>query len=259
MYRQCPACAHTLPAGARPGPSCPACGLVYAKWMKQRFAAPAAAAAAAPRAATLASRAAAWLASRALHCEEHVNPFLFAGRALVLLGLVSGTGWFALQDHATVSGGSNPIGESFLHDVNLVFHEAGHVLFIPLGRFMSVLGGSLGQLLMPAVVTAVFLLRHANAFGAAVGLWWLGQSAVDLSVYIADARAGKLLLLGGITGQDAPGYHDWTSILSRLGWLEHDHAIAGGVFLAGCALMALACGWGATLLRLQWRHLDRRF
>src|SRR5512139_1509738 len=34
---------------------------------------------------------------------------------------------------------------SFLHLVNLPFHEAGHVLLSPFGRFLTVLGGSLFQ------------------------------------------------------------------------------------------------------------------
>ena len=53
------------------------------------------------------------------------------------------------------------------------------------GDFMAVLGGSLLQVLMPAIVAGAFLLRHANPFGAAVGLWWTGQSLVDVAVYIA--------------------------------------------------------------------------
>ena len=55
------------------------------------------------------------------------------------------------------------IGNSFMHNINLVFHEAGHILFIPFGNFMSVLGGSLGQLIMPLVVMLVFAFRYQNA------------------------------------------------------------------------------------------------
>ena len=32
---------------------------------------------------------------------------------------------------------------SVLHGVNLVFHKAGHVLFLPVGAFLTALGGSL--------------------------------------------------------------------------------------------------------------------
>ncbi len=60
--------------------------------------------------------------------------------------------------------------ESFLHGVNLVFHEAGHILLIPFGTFMTALGGSLTQLLIP-LCCLVALWRHGDQFGASVALW----------------------------------------------------------------------------------------
>ena len=61
------------------------------------------------------------------------------------------------------------VNGSFLHLPNLVFHEAGHILFLPLGRFMTVLGGSLTQVLVPLVCAGAFLWQTRDAFGAAVG------------------------------------------------------------------------------------------
>ena len=46
---------------------------------------------------------------------------------------------------------------------NLVFHEAGHVIFSPLGRFMTVLGGSLFQILVPLLCMVAFLTRNLEA------------------------------------------------------------------------------------------------
>ena len=40
---------------------------------------------------------------------------------------------------------------NFLHLIDLVFHEAGHVIFAFFGRFIAVLGGSLNQVLIPAL------------------------------------------------------------------------------------------------------------
>ena len=40
---------------------------------------------------------------------------------------------------------------SFLHLINLLFHEAGHIIFSPFGQFMTMLGGSLMQVLVPIV------------------------------------------------------------------------------------------------------------
>lgn len=154
---------------------------------------------------------------------------------------------------ATASIASNAVGDSFLHLVNLPFHEAGHIFFSPLGRFLQVLGGSLGQLLVPAICAGAFLIQHRNPFGASVALWWLGESLLDLAPYINDARALDLMLLGGVTGKDVEDYHDWEYILRTLGLLPYDHALAACAHAAGAVTMAAALIWGAWLLRAQWR------
>jgi hypothetical protein len=51
---------------------------------------------------------------------------------------------------------------SFLHLVHLPFHEAGHVFLMPFGRFLSVLGGSLFQVAIPLLCSAVFLLKNRD-------------------------------------------------------------------------------------------------
>ena len=71
----------------------------------------------------------------------------------------------------------------------------------------------------PAIVMLTFLWKK-NPFGASVGLWWLGQSFMDLTPYIDDALVQQLVLLGGRTGVDQPGYHDWNNILGDLNMLE---------------------------------------
>lgn len=163
------------------------------------------------------------------------------------------------MDYDVVVGGSPPIGESFMHWINLVFHEAGHVIFMPFGRFMAILGGTLGQWMIPSVVLCAFVLQTRDTFGATIALWWLGQSFMDVAPYINDARAGQLVLLGGVTGRDRPGYHDWENILGDLGWMQYDHAIAGIVDTMGEGLMIISFLWGAYVLRLQYKNLDRQF
>lgn len=139
---------------------------------------------------------------------------------------------------------------SFMHLVNLPFHEAGHVLFgLGGSRLLTSLGGSLMQLLIPLTCAAVLLLKTRDPFGAAVALWWLGESMIDLAPYIADARALALPLLGGNTGATAPyGFHDWNFILSETGNLEKDLLFARAADLTGAALMAVSIAWGAAVL-----------
>ena len=139
--------------------------------------------------------------------------------------------------------------------VNLVFHEAGHVLFRLLGRFMMVFGGSLLQVLVPFICMVAFLTRHLDTFGASVTLWWAGQSLIDLAPYINDARAQELILLGGVTGRDRPGYHDWNNILADLGWLSHDHFLAKLAHFSGSVLVAFSLFWGLYLLLRQYHQM----
>jgi hypothetical protein len=142
---------------------------------------------------------------------------------------------------------TNYTGESFLHLINLPFHEAGHLLFIPFGRFMTILGGSLGQVLMPMVCLVTFLVQTRDPFGASVALWWTAESIMDVAPYINDARTLDLMLLGGVTGKETDG-HDWNNILTMLGWLEYDHRLAHLAYNLGILLMLASLAWGGLLL-----------
>lgn len=150
-------------------------------------------------------------------------------RIVLVAGLIYWTWQFArtpLSDDAM---------QSFLHLPNLVFHEAGHLIFTPFGRFMSVLGGSLMQVLIP-VIAAVAFIRQEQPFGAAICAWWAGQNLVDLAPYIADARALQLVLLGGRTGAEIEG-HDWEFVLARLRLTHLDQAIGRAAHAMGLLVM----------------------
>jgi hypothetical protein len=149
---------------------------------------------------------------------------------------------------------SNAVGESFLHLINLPFHEAGHVFFTPFGRFIQILGGTLGQLIIPAIVIGTFI-RQRQPYSAAIGLWWLGESCMDIAPYIDDARAGQLMLVGGVTGSEVEDYHDWEGILSRLGMMRYDHALARVAFVFGILILLTALCWGGYIL---WREYALR-
>ena len=133
-----------------------------------------------------------------------------------------------------------------MHMINLPFHEAGHILFAPFGRFMMSLGGSLLQVLVPLVCAWVFFFQQEDAFAAAVGVWWAGESLLDLSPYIDDARSLQLMLLGG-PAAEVEG-HDWEAILQALGWLHLDHSLARAAWVLGAGLMCGALLWAAVML-----------
>lgn len=187
---------------------------------------------------------------RLLYTEARVNPFNFGGRALVFAGLFVWGWYFILLDFTTDPEG---IGGSFMHRINLVFHEFGHVAFMPFGWFMTILGGTLGQLLTPFGLALAFVWKK-NPFGATVCLWWLGQSFMDCAPYIDDALDQQLMLLSGRTGADAPGNHDWNNILGEFNMLERHREFATLADNVGVVLMLAAFAWGAVLL---WRQAHR--
>jgi hypothetical protein len=145
--------------------------------------------------------------------------------------------------------------DSFLHLPNLVFHEAGHVLFSPFGRFMTVLGGSLFQILVPVICAIAFAYQHANWFGAAVCTWWAGQNIVDVAPYIADARKLQIPLIGGRTGAEVEG-HDWEYLLTSIGALHLDQSLGRAVHITGTVVMLAALGWAITIT--MRREVDLR-
>ena len=170
--------------------------------------------------------------------------FSLMGR-LIILAVLLIWGWKLI--FASVA--SNAAGKSFLHLVNTPFHEAGHIFFRPFGRFLTSLGGTLGQLLMPLICTTVFLLQTRDTFAAAVGLWWFGENFLDIAPYIGDARAGVLPLLGGNRGHSSPyGFHDWEFLLTETGLRDYDQALARLSHSFGSLLMILALAWGGYIL-----------
>ena len=133
-----------------------------------------------------------------------------------------------------------------LHLINLPFHEAGHILFSPFGEFMTTLGGSLMQVLVPIVCAVAFLTTSRNPFGAAVMGWWAGENLLDVAIYINDARALQLTLIGGQTGAEVEG-HDWEHILAMTNSLHLDHRIAMAVQFVGALLMTASLVWAAVI------------
>jgi len=250
VYRVCPKCRFERRGDDASDPgTCPACGLVFAKWVGSALGRM-------PPARRKADDGdygwLALLAARIFYVEPHAPAPVFWGRALLYVVFFL-WGWSFI-----VMESRNPeIMQSFMHRIDLVFHEAGHVLFMPFGRFMTILGGSLAQLIMPVVAMCALIVTNRDNFGASLALWWLGQSFMDLAPYIADARALQLPLLGGGTGADRPGSHDWENLLLDLNLIHRDLQIGSGTHILGAAIMLISMAWGAYLLLMQYRSLDR--
>lgn len=129
----------------------------------------------------------------------------------------------------------------FLDRVDLVIHEAGHMFFSWFGEFMKVIGGTIGQLFVPAAFTVYFHLRR-EGFSSAVTLFWCGQNLFNISLYVKDAQAMALPLVSVGGGDDT--IHDWNYILSRLGLLRGDQVIGTSIFLLGVVVIMASVVWG---------------
>jgi hypothetical protein len=104
----------------------------------------------------------------------------------------------------------------FIQNVNLIFHEAGHIIFGLFGNFLGLIGGCLLEALIP-LITTIHFLQQRYYFSAAFGCWWLSTALLSISIYAADAQTRALPL---ITRDIST--HDWYNILSQLNLLHYD-------------------------------------
>lgn len=229
----CPKCGHEQRDGLA---QCEHCGIIFAKFYSRQQAQQES------EAQTAGGFGARFAAIFFCLPEEATAGALYL-RLLIFLAVALRTIGFCFSPLADA-------GDSYLHLINIPFHEAGHVIFIPFGQLLHSLGGTIGQLAMPLACT-IALLKANDSFGAAMALWWHGENYLDIAPYIDDARALTLPLLGGNSGENSPyGFHDWEFILGELHLLQYDHFLARLSFGSGLFVMLLSCAWGAYMLLL---------
>ncbi|MEO6334606.1 MAG: hypothetical protein ABIO91_06435 [Pyrinomonadaceae bacterium] len=131
-----------------------------------------------------------------------------------------------------------PMLGSFLDLVDLPIHETGHLVFRLFGEFLGVAGGSLFQVIVPAVFVGYFVMRM-QYYSAAVVLFWVGQSILNVWVYAADAVVMQLVLTSGFTGSEG-SFHDWNYLLTRTGLIGSTKLIAGIIRALGTMVIISA-------------------
>jgi len=246
MYPRCPKCGHQpLPADQSLPAACPACGVILAK-----VAAAGTTRASRPAPAAAKDTHTPWR-ELLLHVPERVDPLRWWLRVALLAGFALWGLWLMALDVR-----SGEIMSAFVHLPLLVFHEAGHVIFMPLGHTLMVLGGTLGQCLMPLIMATALLLKNRDPFGAALGLWLLGVSVMDVAPYMFDALQPQLTLLSGQTGE--AGGHDWIELFGNWGLLPRAQAIGLATHKLGALMMLAAMAWAGWVLKLQHKRLDAR-
>ncbi len=138
----------------------------------------------------------------------------------------------------------DPDYESLFGGLNLVIHEAGHLVFGWFGEFPGVAGGTILQLSAPLIAALVFW-RQRDRFAVAVAACWLSTNLFNVARYAGDARVQELPLVSPTSGDPI---HDWHYMLGRLGLLTWDTAIAGALRRLAVVTMLAGLAAGAWLL-----------
>ncbi len=125
----------------------------------------------------------------------------------------------------------DPLQGSFLDMVDLPIHETGHLLFRPFGEFLMIAGGSLLQLIFPLVFVGYFIWNE-KYYSAAIVVFWVGQSVLNVWVYASDAVVMQLMLTSGSTGAEG-GFHDWNYMLTETGFIKSTKIVSGIIRAAG--------------------------
>jgi hypothetical protein len=211
---------------------CPACGIYFFKWGQEL-----------PRHVD-ADEVTEGLLPPLLAPKAELDSPSFYGR-LVTLALLSFWSWSLIRDDYR----DGEIFDSFMHNILLPIHEAGHVFLMPFGEFMTILGGSLFQLALPFGIAVAFVLKNRDNFAAALGLWWTGVSLLDLSPYIYDSLHPQLTMLGGHTGEDGP--HDWIYLLGVFGQIPRSQHWGAVAHTLGTLIAITALLWAALVLYRQ--------
>lgn len=251
-YTRCPKCGHApLPAEQSAPAACAACGVILAK---------------------VGARASAlrpdWRTaiegddtpargSAIVELVFHVAPAIDRMNWLLrALGLALASLW-TVWIFKDVDVRAGEAGSFLLWTVLTPFHEAGHVLLLWAPQCVTILGGTLGQHLMPGLLAGVLLMRRRDPFGAALFTWLLGYSIIMMAVYMFDAFDPRIMLLDGRTGADSDG-HDWQNMFGDLGWLPRARGI--GIFCGrlGQLIMIVSLAWAAAIVWMQHGRVAER-
>jgi hypothetical protein len=103
---------------------------------------------------------------------------------------------------------------------------------------MGIAGGSLFQVIFPAVFVGYFVW-HTSYYSAAIVLLWVGQSILNVWVYAADAVVMQLVLTSGFTGSEG-SFHDWNYLLTATGLINSTRTVAGIIRFIGTVTIIFA-------------------
>ena len=93
-------------------------------------------------------------------------------------------------------------------------------------------------MILPAVFVGYFVW-NLKYYSAAIVLFWVGQSVLNVYVYAADAVVMQIVLTSGFTGSEG-SFHDWNYLLTETGLIGSTKAVAGIIRAVGTLVIIAA-------------------
>jgi hypothetical protein len=148
---------------------------------------------------------------------------------------LSGGFWLAAYFIFLIHAWRDTSGFLFPDFVNLMIHEAGHVFFSWGGNTLMLLGGTLGELIVPLLCAAGFCYQR-QPLGFAFCVFWSFENLLYIGTYMSDARTSALPLVGS---EDS----DWTLLFGRWNLLIYDQRIGHAFRVIGWLGMLAVVAW----------------
>ena len=167
--------------------------------------------------------------------EERIGPWQAVSRAAAI-------GWLVFYITLFLYAAFNHSGFLFPDYVNLINHEGGHFFFSWFGNTITILGGTLGELIVP-LLFGLYFFRQREPTAVAFCSFWFFENFLYIGTYMADARALALPLVGS-------GDHDWGILFGQWDLLRQDQRIGGFTRALGWLGMLATIGWFAWRTKL---------
>lgn len=148
---------------------------------------------------------------------------------------------------------SNHLFTMGMYFINLGVHEAAHFATFFLPRIVISSAGSIAEIIF-ALLLLLAAIKGKSYFAAVFTGLWVMFSFISASIYMSDARAQAIPLIG--PGENLS--HDWHYVFSQLGWLSADTLIGGGMRTTGIIIGTLSLAFGLYVIILKLAHPNRR-
>jgi hypothetical protein len=155
-------------------------------------------------------------------------------RWLAGLALIGAMWWVAFEQGERIPG---------LTYVNLAMHQAGHMFTYSASELTTAMAASIAQVAIPLLIALYFFFLRSDWVGAGVSLVWAATSAAEVSLFVADARAQKLELLGD-------DKHDWAFILGPGGYDAMHRSAELAIQIRDIASVAVIVGFALCVAAL---------